>query len=721
MKDPRYPYALEIGSEIGGYRIEAVLGAGGFGITYRATNDVTQKTVAIKEFYIRDISSRTGATVLVDTEISAGTYDFALKKFQEEAQVVVTRFQHPYVIRGENFVKQNNTSYLIMEYVEGLNLEEWLTARGEPPSEAQLRRLFEKVFEAVDYVHSRNTMHRDLTPRNIMIRTNGEPVLIDFGAAGHGIDRDRSSRMVAQMRYAPPEQIDEDGSGIHGRYTDIFSLGGVLYRAVTGRAPTAPMTRVARLGRRDSGGIDPHVPAREAVLDPSKYSPRFLDGIDAALQIDERDRPQSIAEFRRALGWAEDAEADDHADVTVMMPPRADDHTVLMAQDDGTRFVGPGDEPTSLAGGPADPSGAPAPMVSPFVSAAGGGRTATGPSRTDPSRTGAREQVSGVQAPSPAGSPVARSTAAPTAAPGLLAEAPAPRRLPIGRLATAAAVIALLGGGFVAAPQIRGLLGGASSQVVSPFVLAASIDGNKVTLSGHVPSEADRAMLVDVAGRGIQGLALDDRLAVGAGAPTRFAEMAKTVLIRLGDLSKGRVELSDNRARIEGTPITPEAEAAMRRAFDTPSAEGLQVELALSPAVASPYRFTVERGRDRLRLTGYVPDPATRTRLVAAARKAAPGAPSMPICCRRRARRPASPIRPRRCCRSSRSSPRVRARSSTAAAGASAGSRPRRRCKRGCRPWSPMACPAAGWPNLPSRRRRYHRSTGRPRSTTPRS
>lgn len=306
-RDPRYPFALDLGTEIGGYLIDQVLGAGGFGITYRGYNDITHKQVAIKEFYIREISSRDGATVIVDADVERATYEYALKKFQDEAQAVVTRFKHPYIIRGENFLRAHNTCYLIMEYVEGSNLDDWLRGRAEPPSEAEIRPFFEKLFDAVDYVHQRNTMHRDLTPRNIMVRPNGDPVLIDFGAAGLGIDLGRSSKIVAQLRYAPPEQSDETASGVHGRYTDIFSLAGVLFRVVTGKTPMAPTVRLTRLSQqRDvATPLDPQGPVVTQVADPTRYSPQFLAGIDRGLELNERLRPQSIAEFRVALGWAD--------------------------------------------------------------------------------------------------------------------------------------------------------------------------------------------------------------------------------------------------------------------------------------------------------------------------------------------------------------------------------------------------------------------------------
>ncbi|MEJ1158485.1 protein kinase domain-containing protein [Prosthecomicrobium sp. N25] len=307
MNDRAYPYALPLGTDISGYVIDKVIGAGGFGITYRATNPVTGVTVAVKEFYPQGFASRQNNTVILHSDVSSGSYETALKKFEQEAAKLTGRYRHPHIVRGLNFLRMNNTAYFIMDFIEGKSFDQWLLERSSPPGEAELRPIFDKVLDAVDYIHANNGMHRDLTPRNIMISDIGEPILVDFGAAGEGLDTDRfNSTAFAQPNYAPPEQLAAEDSRMQGRHTDIFSLGGVLYRAVVGRPPVKPLKRShdVALNGRDH---DPYVPAGEAAREPLLYSAVFLEGIDHALKLDPRDRPATIAEFRATLGWLDDA------------------------------------------------------------------------------------------------------------------------------------------------------------------------------------------------------------------------------------------------------------------------------------------------------------------------------------------------------------------------------------------------------------------------------
>ncbi|WP_407051777.1 protein kinase domain-containing protein [Methyloraptor flagellatus] len=305
MQDRKYPFALPIGTDISGYEIERVIGAGGFGITYRATNPVTGATVAIKEFFPQGLASRDGETVILHGDVSEGSYEVALQKFQQEAAKLTSKYRHPHIVQGINFLRDNNTAYFVMDFVPGLAFDRWLNALGRPPTEAELRAATDPVLDAVDYIHRRDGMHRDLTPKNIMIRDDGRPVLVDFGASGDGLDVERHSGSFAQPNYAPPEQIAYDDGRMQGRHTDIFSLGGVLYRAVAGKPPAKPMKRShdTALGGREA---DPYVPAATAAIDASLYTPRFLAGIDRALRLDPKDRPQSIPDLRQALGWDDD-------------------------------------------------------------------------------------------------------------------------------------------------------------------------------------------------------------------------------------------------------------------------------------------------------------------------------------------------------------------------------------------------------------------------------
>lgn len=521
MKDPRYPYALDLGSEVGGYRIDAVLGAGGFGITYRALNDVTGKVVAIKEFYVRDISTRTGSTVIVDTALEEGTYEFALRKFMAESQAVVSRFEHPNIIKGENFLRANNTCYLVMDYVDGLALEDWLQARSRPPSERELRHIFEQIFDAVDYVHANNTMHRDLTPRNIMLRADGTPILIDFGAAGQGIDLGRSSKMVAQMRYAPPEQTDEHGPGIHGRYTDIFSLGGVLYRCISGKAPLAPTTRLVRMGRKEAAGVDPQPPAVEAALQPELYAPRFLSGIDQALQLHETERPQTIAAFRAALGWADTVFADEPFAANAFARARPDVTGLVASARDGGNAL----PETVVLARPSDTRSRPLPI------------------EAEPDEIDEEGEDAGQ----------ARAAA-------LLERAGLGRRV---ALAAGAALVGLTVAAVAFAPDaMRDLL----PPEVSPYTLAVTVAPDQLTLAGYAPERAERNRLAVLAATMSVGRRVDNRLRLASGAPPAYAAAATTVVGLAARLADGTVLLSDGAVSLDGTLRTLEDAARVTAA-----------------------------------------------------------------------------------------------------------------------------------------------------------
>ncbi|MEJ1158051.1 protein kinase domain-containing protein [Prosthecomicrobium sp. N25] len=614
MKDPRYPFALDLGSEVGGYRIESVLGAGGFGITYRAFNEVTHKTVAIKEFYVRDISSRAGQTVIVDKDISEGTYEYALKKFQDEALAVVSRFAHPYIIRGENFIKANNTSYMIMEYVDGVSLEEWLTQRAAPPGEEEIRPFFEKLFTAIDYVHSQNTMHRDITPRNIMVRINGEPVLIDFGAAGHGIDRGRSSKMVAQMRYAPPEQTDESGPGVHGRYTDLFSLGGVLYRTVTGRLPVPPTTRLTRIARRSGDNSDPHVPTAEAVPDPTLFSEKFLLGVDKCLRLDEEERPQSIAELRSDLGWAPPFEGARPAPVPYEQP-------TMVITGEGTRLLAAQDRPPAP---PAQPSSPLAPSQAvPYGATVAVHRPAYQATTTQP--LGPVEAAVTAPTRETSGPPQGYRPQAPVPGPAEVA----PPKAGGGRkwLVAGVAAVAIGAGGLaVAWPMLmRTMTEIGGPRTVSPFTMAANVDGRTIVLTGFAPSDAARAAIGEAAQRGAPDLRVDNRLEVANGAPPAFSERAAFAAGRLGRLARGSVKIEGDQVALEGTAASPEAWQALEQDLAATLPGGGRVDAQVRPAAVAPYVFQAQTGRDGVSLTGYVPNGEARARLRSAAERAVPG------------------------------------------------------------------------------------------------
>jgi serine/threonine protein kinase len=294
------PHVLKAGTPIAGYVIVRVLGTGGFGITYEADSPFTAKRVAIKEFFPRGIASREGDGRIVFAERDDEVVRWALKRF-ESSTLDQCKLKHPNIVDVVHYVKDNGTGYMIMEYVEGQTLEAWLRESGLPPSPEQLRPLIEPVFSALDYLHAENMIHRDIAPDNIMIRTDGSPVIIDFGAIKL-IEQQTQIRsqaeksfMVAKQFYSPPEQIQPDGE--LDERADIYSLGAVLYRALSGYPPANAEERMQKLAFRKP---DPFRPLTEIA---TTLDWQIADAIDCALAFEAGDRYPTIADFREALGW----------------------------------------------------------------------------------------------------------------------------------------------------------------------------------------------------------------------------------------------------------------------------------------------------------------------------------------------------------------------------------------------------------------------------------
>ena len=304
--------ALPAGTRIGDYEVLKVLGQGGFGITYEGRHVTLGRMVAIKEFFIKGYSRRTvdGSVVATGAMDESGVPEELrarlFERFLSEARKVATKFHHPNVVKGENFFAANGAAYFVMELIDGQPFDKWLKSfetSGRQPSEEEIRPILEQVLDAVDYIHGLDEIHRDLKPHNIMIRSNGTPVLIDFGSARTGIGRgNHTSIVMATDGYSPPEQLADDGLSQLGRYTDIYSLGAIFYRVVSGQAPTDSLKRTSGLRRGRTDG-DPYKPARDAAREPMFYSDRFLTAIDRCLDLDEMQRPGTVAELRASLGW----------------------------------------------------------------------------------------------------------------------------------------------------------------------------------------------------------------------------------------------------------------------------------------------------------------------------------------------------------------------------------------------------------------------------------
>ena len=236
-----YRNALEMGTTLSEYQLKSVLGVGGFGMTYLAWDANLEKHVAIKEYLPGDLALRAldGSVVPVSTDHQYD-YQWGLERFIIEARTLA-RFSHPHIVRVNRYFEANGTGYMVMDYEEGESLSQWLKRAPLPP-ETELRRILLPLLDGLAAVHAAQFLHRDIKPSNIFMRANGTPVLLDFGAARATGGGTRSLTAVLTPGYAPLEQYATDGK--QGPWSDIYAMGGVLYRAVTDRNPPDAVSRL---------------------------------------------------------------------------------------------------------------------------------------------------------------------------------------------------------------------------------------------------------------------------------------------------------------------------------------------------------------------------------------------------------------------------------------------------------------------------------------------
>lgn len=287
---------LPAGYVLDHYSISAVLGTGSFGVTYKAYDNQLHQTVAIKEYLPSDMARRASDSATVQPrQDSAGQFRWGLDRFLQEARTLA-RFRHPNIVRVTRFLEANGTAYLVMDYVEGESLQEYLKRTGKPVSEEQLKAWFIPILQGLVTVHAAGFLHRDIKPGNIYLRDNGEPVLIDFGAARQAIgEHSKSVTGIFTAGYAPTEQYGTDAKK-QGPWTDLYSLGATLYRCITGVTPTDAPTRQSAVME---GDVDPLIPA--SVKAAGKYSPAFLRLIDELLILPIKERPQIASPVLAAL------------------------------------------------------------------------------------------------------------------------------------------------------------------------------------------------------------------------------------------------------------------------------------------------------------------------------------------------------------------------------------------------------------------------------------
>ena len=271
---------------IGRYTIEGVLGQGGFGITYLGIDELHEKKVAIKEFFPQGIVTRNieyQDTVTVTFVGEKENYEKGKERFLKEARTMAKFSKDEGIVKALDFFEINNTAYIVMEYLEGITLKQYLRENQRIAPE-DLIELLVPLIESLDEIHSQGMIHRDISPDNIMVLPDGRIKLMDFGAARDYTEfGEKSLSIVLKPGYAPPEQYQTHG--IQGPWTDIYALCATMYKCITGENPSDAIDRV----------IDDHLKkiSEFGITIPPQEEAAIIKGMSVSAQ----DRYQDIRDF----------------------------------------------------------------------------------------------------------------------------------------------------------------------------------------------------------------------------------------------------------------------------------------------------------------------------------------------------------------------------------------------------------------------------------------
>ena len=287
--EKKFPVALRAGTVLNGrYIIGRVLGQGGFGITYLAWDTKLEARVAVKEFMPNEIATRVGTTVSVAVESRSEDFTYGAERFQEEARTLAKFMGQPNIAGVTDYFDENDTSYFVMDYIEGISFKTYIANHGGKVSVEEALNVMIPVLRALTAVHAEGFIHRDVTPDNIYITKDGMVKLLDFGSARYSIgDKSKSLDVILKVGYAPKEQYIRRSR--QGPFTDVYSCAACFYAAITGFLPPESLERLDE---------DTLVPISQCGID----IPEYLDkAILKGLAVQPEDRFQSAAEFLDAI------------------------------------------------------------------------------------------------------------------------------------------------------------------------------------------------------------------------------------------------------------------------------------------------------------------------------------------------------------------------------------------------------------------------------------
>ena len=287
----KYPIALRAGSILNGrYIVGRVLGQGGFGITYLAQDYQTKGLVAIKEYLPTEFAGRTTGTYAV--QVYSGdrreNFEYGKEQFLAEAKTLAEFIGNDHIVRIYSYFEEYGTAYLAMEYIDGESLDKYMRRFGGRLSVERANELLIPVMEALDWVHSKGIVHRDIAPDNIIVTKDGRAKLIDFGAARYSTgEKSKSLDVILKHGFAPKEQYVRRGR--QGPFTDVYAMAATYYYAITGKIPPESIERI------DEDELIP--PTTLGVKISEKAENALLKG----LEVSASERYQSTGELASGL------------------------------------------------------------------------------------------------------------------------------------------------------------------------------------------------------------------------------------------------------------------------------------------------------------------------------------------------------------------------------------------------------------------------------------
>ena len=290
LNAPYSSKALPNGVILREWRLEEVLGVGGFGIVYRGRGTYFNEQVAIKEYFPTAISDRLDDETVKPTDSSSEElYALGLRKFVEEAKILWQLSQperHPNIVSVRSLFEFHGTAYMVMDFEKGVSLSKMLR-EGRKFDEQSLMAILRPIAEGLDRAHRAGVIHRDIKPPNILVDDTGRPVLIDFGSARFDAGQATSTKVTF---YTPPYAALEQyvKTYTQGPWTDIYALAVVAYQCVTGEKPAEVLERL-------HGGVGEPLASKTW----PGFSRTFTQAVDAGMGIRPAERPQTVADWLR--------------------------------------------------------------------------------------------------------------------------------------------------------------------------------------------------------------------------------------------------------------------------------------------------------------------------------------------------------------------------------------------------------------------------------------